>query len=89
MDTVVTAVKELFSLVTGVRPQFRAHGGSLAENLALQNIQVCHIFRAYEYGKSFGTNSIGSPADGSGLSVRPAIALGAREGWRPPCAWVC
>lgn len=44
MDTVVTAVKELFSLVTGVRPQFRAHGGSLAENLALQNIQVCHIF---------------------------------------------
>jgi hypothetical protein len=40
MDTVVTAVRALFGLVTGVQPQFRAHGGSAAENLALQNIQV-------------------------------------------------
>lgn len=40
MDTVVTAVRTLFGLVTGVKPQFRAHGGSAAENLALQNIQV-------------------------------------------------
>jgi len=40
MDTVVTAVKELFSFMTGVKPQFRAHGGSPAENLALQNIQA-------------------------------------------------
>ena len=41
MDTLVTAVRNLFSFVTGVKPQFRAHGGSAAENLALQNIQVC------------------------------------------------
>ena len=40
MDTLVTAVRNLFSFVTGVKPQFRAHGGSAAENLALQNIQV-------------------------------------------------
>jgi NAD+ synthase (glutamine-hydrolysing) len=40
MDTIVTAVRDLFSFVTGVRPQFRVHGGSQAENLALQNIQV-------------------------------------------------
>jgi NAD+ synthase (glutamine-hydrolysing) len=40
MDTLVTAVRNLFSVVTGVTPQFRAHGGSSAENLALQNIQV-------------------------------------------------
>ena len=40
MDTLVTAVRALFGLVTGKRPQFRAHGGSEAENLALQNIQV-------------------------------------------------
>lgn len=40
MDTVVTSVRNLFGFVTGVRPQFRAHGGSNAENLALQNIQV-------------------------------------------------
>jgi NAD+ synthase (glutamine-hydrolysing) len=41
MDTVVTTVRNLFGFVTGVKPQFRAHGGSHAENLALQNIQVC------------------------------------------------
>ncbi|KAL0567643.1 glutamine-dependent NAD(+) synthetase [Marasmius crinis-equi] len=40
MDTVVTAVRNLFSFVTGVKPQFRSQGGSNAENLALQNIQA-------------------------------------------------
>ncbi|KAI0072649.1 glutamine-dependent NAD(+) synthetase with GAT domain-containing protein [Panus rudis PR-1116 ss-1] len=40
MDTVVTAVRELFAFVTGVKPRFRVHGGSAAENLALQNIQA-------------------------------------------------
>ncbi|PCH36266.1 glutamine-dependent NAD(+) synthetase with GAT domain-containing protein [Wolfiporia cocos MD-104 SS10] len=40
MDTVVTAVRNLFSFVTGVKPQYRVHGGSAAENLALQNIQA-------------------------------------------------
>ncbi|KAJ3793549.1 hypothetical protein GGU11DRAFT_691580 [Lentinula aff. detonsa] len=40
MDTVVAAVRNLFGFVTGVKPEFRAHGGSNAENLALQNIQA-------------------------------------------------
>ncbi|PPQ90755.1 hypothetical protein CVT25_010144, partial [Psilocybe cyanescens] len=40
MDSVVTAVRQLFGFVTGVRPQFRSQGGSNAENLALQNIQA-------------------------------------------------
>ena len=40
MDTVVTAVRNLFAFVTGVKPRFKVHGGSVAENLALQNIQV-------------------------------------------------
>ncbi|KAF5331469.1 hypothetical protein D9758_015504 [Tetrapyrgos nigripes] len=40
MDSVVSAVVNLFSFVTGVKPQFRVHGGSHAENLALQNIQA-------------------------------------------------
>ncbi|KAG1780851.1 hypothetical protein EV702DRAFT_682831 [Suillus placidus] len=40
MDTLVTSVRNLFAFVTGMRPQFRAHGGSGAENLALQNIQA-------------------------------------------------
>jgi NAD+ synthase (glutamine-hydrolysing) len=40
MDTAVSAVKGIFSFVTGKSPQFKVHGGSNAENLALQNIQV-------------------------------------------------
>ncbi|KAH8103877.1 glutamine-dependent NAD(+) synthetase with GAT domain-containing protein [Cristinia sonorae] len=40
MDSLVTAVRNLFAFVTGHKPQFRAHGGSPAENLALQNIQA-------------------------------------------------
>ncbi|KAG1735523.1 hypothetical protein EDB19DRAFT_1896247 [Suillus lakei] len=40
MDTLVTSIRDLFAFVTGMRPQFRAHGGSGAENLALQNIQA-------------------------------------------------
>ncbi|KAF8075012.1 hypothetical protein FPV67DRAFT_1559616 [Lyophyllum atratum] len=40
MDAVVTALRNLFGFVTGIRPQFRSQGGSNAENLALQNIQA-------------------------------------------------
>lgn len=40
MDSVVTSLRDLFAFVTGARPRFRAHGGTAAENLALQNIQV-------------------------------------------------
>jgi len=40
MDTVVSALQMLFTLVTGKTPAFRAHGGSDVENLALQNIQA-------------------------------------------------
>ena len=58
MDAVVTAVKELFSFVTGVKPQFRAHGGSPAENLALQNIQVCRASQEDEFGKANHLNRL-------------------------------
>ncbi|PSR76313.1 hypothetical protein PHLCEN_2v8545 [Hermanssonia centrifuga] len=40
MDLIVTAVRNLFAMVTGIKPRFRAHGGTQAENLALQNIQA-------------------------------------------------
>lgn len=39
-DTAVTALTTLFTKFTGRTPQFKAHGGSDAENLALQNIQA-------------------------------------------------
>ncbi|KAI5478009.1 hypothetical protein MNV49_005701 [Pseudohyphozyma bogoriensis] len=40
MDLVITAIRQLFLFVTNKKPEFRAHGGSNAENLALQNIQA-------------------------------------------------
>src|ERR1700694_5726609 len=43
MDTLVSSVQSLFNLVTGKTPRFKVHGGSQAENLALQNIQVHFI----------------------------------------------
>ncbi len=42
MDAIVAAVRDLFAVITGVKPKFKVHGGSMAENLALQNIQVRH-----------------------------------------------
>lgn len=40
MDTIVSAVVSLFTMVTKKTPQFKVHGGSATENLALQNIQA-------------------------------------------------
>jgi NAD+ synthase (glutamine-hydrolysing) len=42
MDSVVSAMTGLFTLVTGFKPQYAVHGGSAAENLALQSKrQLC------------------------------------------------
>ncbi|GAA5933695.1 glutamine-dependent NAD(+) synthetase [Sporobolomyces koalae] len=40
MDNCVAAIHTLFTLVTGKKPEYKVHGGSSAENLALQNIQA-------------------------------------------------
>ncbi|XP_053305509.1 glutamine-dependent NAD(+) synthetase [Spea bombifrons] len=40
IDTAVKAILGIFSAVTGKIPRFRAHGGSVRENLALQNLQA-------------------------------------------------
>ncbi|WFD02835.1 NAD(+) synthase (glutamine-hydrolyzing) [Malassezia obtusa] len=40
IDSVVSAILGLFTLVTKRTPRFKVHGGSPAENLALQNIQA-------------------------------------------------
>lgn len=40
IDSVVASVLGLFASITGKTPRFRVDGGSPAENLALQNIQV-------------------------------------------------
>uniref|UniRef100_UPI003AAE8758 glutamine-dependent NAD(+) synthetase-like n=1 Tax=Centroberyx gerrardi TaxID=166262 RepID=UPI003AAE8758 len=40
IDTAVKGMLGIFSMVTGKWPQFRANGGSVRENLALQNVQA-------------------------------------------------
>ena len=40
VDPVVSAILALFQAITGFAPRFKVHGGSLAENQALQNIQA-------------------------------------------------
>ena len=40
IDTIVSAVLAVFSGLTGKTPQYKVHGGSQTENLALQNIQA-------------------------------------------------
>ncbi|KAI9159424.1 glutamine-dependent NAD(+) synthetase [Blastocladiella emersonii ATCC 22665] len=40
IDSITRALVATFAAVTGKTPQFRVHGGSSAENLALQNIQA-------------------------------------------------
>ncbi|KAJ3053734.1 glutamine-dependent NAD(+) synthetase, partial [Rhizoclosmatium hyalinum] len=40
MDSVVSAIIGVFQTVTGKTPRFKLNGGTVAENLALQNIQA-------------------------------------------------
>ncbi|XP_043932891.1 glutamine-dependent NAD(+) synthetase [Protopterus annectens] len=40
IDGAVKAMMGIFTMVTGKSPQFRMHGGSSRENLALQNVQA-------------------------------------------------
>lgn len=40
IDAMVSAVLSVFTAFTGKTPKYKVHGGSVTENLALQNIQV-------------------------------------------------
>lgn len=40
IDNAVSALLGIFTMVTGLMPKFRSHGGCARQNLALQNIQV-------------------------------------------------
>lgn len=69
MDSIILSIRALFLLVTKKKPEFRAHGGTNAENLALQNIQArLRMLLAYLFaqllpwvrGKSGGLLVLGS-----------------------------
>lgn len=91
MDTLVTAVRNLFAVVTGHRPQFRAHGGSNAENLALQNIQVST--EKFPASGALGSKQAwilsdkhaGTAPYGTRVSFRTAFTLGSWQDGRFTC----
>lgn len=43
IDVAVAAVLGIFSAALKLVPKFKAHGGGLRENLALQNVQVSEL----------------------------------------------
>ncbi|KAF2493497.1 glutamine-dependent NAD(+) synthetase with GAT domain-containing protein [Lophium mytilinum] len=56
IDTVFNAEKNLLTQSTGFEPQFKVHGGSATENLALQNIQArTRMVTAYYFAQMLPT----------------------------------
>jgi hypothetical protein len=78
MDTVVTAMKTLFTMTTKETPRFESQGGSPRESLALQNIQVCCSLGSV----AAETHIPGETKDGPGVHVRSASAVGQGKGRR-------
>jgi len=68
MDTIVTALTNLFTLITDFAPRFVVHGGSKAEGLALQNIQArLRMVIAYLFAQLLPT--VRGRRNGGGLLV--------------------
>ena len=56
IDDVFDAQKKIFTKATGFEPRFKVHGGSVAENLALQNVQArTRMVTAYEFSQMLPT----------------------------------
>ena len=56
IDEVVASFEQLFTSATSFSPKFKVHGGSSAENLALQNIQArSRMVIAYLFGQLIPT----------------------------------
>ena len=56
IDDIFHAQKRVFTKATGIEPKFKVHGGSTAENLALQNIQArTRMVTAYEFSQMLPT----------------------------------
>lgn len=67
-DTVISAVTTMFSAVTNFHPRFKVHGGSWAENIALQNVQArLRMVLAYMYASLLPT--VRQRPGGGGLLV--------------------
>jgi NAD+ synthase (glutamine-hydrolysing) len=69
MDSVVTSLINLFSLITDFRPRFTVHSGSKTENLALQNIQARLRMVIATCSHNFFLLSASTATDGGSLRV--------------------
>ncbi|PLN80123.1 glutamine-dependent NAD(+) synthetase [Aspergillus taichungensis] len=70
-DTVVTALTNMFTVVTNFQPRFKVHGGGKAENAALQNVQArLRMVLAYLFASLLPT--VRQRPNGGGLLVLAA-----------------
>ena len=68
IDDIYNAQRNTFIKATGFEPKFKVHGGSQAENLALQNIQArSRMVTAYEFSQLLPT--VRERRNGGGLLV--------------------
>ena len=68
IDDIFNAQKATFTKATGFSPKFKVYGGSMAENLALQNLQArTRMVTAYEFSQLLPT--VRKRPGGGGLLV--------------------
>ena len=80
MDSMVSGILKVFTLTTGFLPRFRSNGGTAAENLALQNIQVSLC--AFILLVAGLTSTSGSVSNALVISLCPAVTFGTKALWR-------
>ncbi|KAL9615491.1 MAG: hypothetical protein Q9167_000004, partial [Letrouitia subvulpina] len=81
IDEVYKAQKNIFTAAIGFEPKFKVHGGSMAENLALQNIQArTRMVTTYEFSQLLPTIR-GRKGGGSCLILGSANADEAIRGY--------
>jgi hypothetical protein len=91
IDGIVQSFLSVFQTVTGKKPLFRAFGGSTAENIALQNVQVLLnliIFRDTCISFCGFFIAPGTKSYGFGLLDGSASALDSILIWFITCSWV-
>ena len=76
INDVFDAQKKIFTKATSFEPRFKVHGGSVAENLALQNVQArSRMVASYEFSQLLPTVVSFIIAGANTLTARLLIVL--------------
>ena len=91
IDEVFDAQKNIFSRATGFEPKFKIHGGSVAENLALQNVQArSRMVTAYEFSQLLPTvvSFYLSWSNFTSCAADEGVVAASKRGRQPARAWL-